>query len=267
MRRQLSSSIAVHLRFYRRNRLLWIVALVMLLMASISLAFSLFMYSDAQKFSQLTTTFQTLNGFAFVFTPLLGIFVVSSHLRNKCTKVVFSKPCLPETWLASCFLSAALVSAALYGLIVIGVLGASVMWGIPVQSGFLFGAVREFLVASIALGYAILLTTAMHPIAAVLVALVMEEKTWYGMKFVLMASAAHGHASPFARAATWLVDGVYYAVPMVDPYGERVKQVYGAMRASGADWLYLLYTAAYALTAIVFFQLASCWILRRRALA
>ena len=88
MREQLISSTRVHLRFYRRNRLLWAVAFIMLMMASITLAFSLFMYSDAQKFVRLTGMFRTLNGYAFVFAPLLGLFVVSSHLRNKQIKIV-----------------------------------------------------------------------------------------------------------------------------------------------------------------------------------
>jgi ABC-type transport system involved in multi-copper enzyme maturation permease subunit len=266
MRRQLLSSVAVHLQFYRRNRLLWIIGLVMLLMASISLTFSLFVYSDAKKFTQLTGTFQTLNGFAFTFTPLLGLFVVSSHLRGKQIKVIFTKPCLPETWLASCFVSAAAVSAALYGLILAFVLTASVASGIPVQSGFVFVTLREFLIALVALSYIMLLATAVHPVAAVLIILVMEEKAWYGMKFMLAASATSGHTPALARVGNVLVNAVYYVVPMLDPFSKQLATVYSSMRASGGDWLYLVYTAAYGLAAGLFFYLTSAWVLRRRAL-
>jgi hypothetical protein len=242
------------------------VAFIMLMMASITLAFSLFMYSDAQKFAQLTGMFRTLNGYAFVFAPLLGLFVVSSHLRNKQIKIVVTKPCSPETWLASCLLSAALMSAAVYALILVLVLAASLAWGIPLQSGFLFGAVREFCVAMVALAFIVPLATLVHPVAAALIALFFEEKVWYGMKFMLTAYTTSGHPGLATRVGNWVVNGIYYAVPMFDPFNERVEHVYRSMRASGGDWLYVLYTAGYAVAAGLFCYLLSSRILRRRAL-
>jgi hypothetical protein len=93
-----------------------------------------------------------------------------------------------------------------------------------------------------------------------------EEKVWYGMKFMLTAYTTSGHPGLGTRVGNWMVNGIYYAVPMFDPFSERVEQVYRSMRASGGDWLYVLYTAGYAVVAGLFCYLLSCRILRRRAL-
>src|SRR5258708_15617672 len=80
--------------------------LVFLLLTGLSSLPPLFMHSGVQSFNALRQIFSVLNGFLLFFSGGLGLFIISSHLRSRSLKMVFTKPCSPALWLISAFLSA-----------------------------------------------------------------------------------------------------------------------------------------------------------------
>jgi hypothetical protein len=264
---QLRANVGVLLKFYARNRLLLVVALLLLVLAALTVSASLVYGSTSAHFDIIAEAVSTLNGYALVLSAALGLFAISSHLRQRSVKMVLTKPCLPEVWIASVFLSGLAVAALLYALNVVFGVGLSLLWGVPVQTGLYFLAAEGLLKAAIALGYLSFLTTVFHPVLAILVALVFNESTFYGLRMMLLTAIKTTGGNPVLPLLEWATYGLYMVLPAYDPYGKETATVADSLRASGADWLLLARTAGYSATALALFFLLTVWALRRRNLA
>jgi ABC-type transport system involved in multi-copper enzyme maturation permease subunit len=109
----LRANILADFAFFRRSRLLLAFMLLFLLLTGLQSLPPLFANSGVQSFNALQQIFSELNGFLLVLCACLGLFIISSHLRNRSLKMVFTKPCPPALWLLSAFLSAVIVSLLL----------------------------------------------------------------------------------------------------------------------------------------------------------
>jgi hypothetical protein len=196
----------------------------------------------------------------------LGLFAVSAHLRERSVKLVLTKPCLPETWLASIFLAAILVTFAIYGFVALGAAALSWIWEIPWQSGFLLMAVESACQAVIQMAFLTCLAVAFHPVVAVLMALFFNEGAIYQLKFLLTGGIASGGDTPGLTLATVLCDTLYMVLPMISPFEKELDSVRMSLRATGGDWLTLLGVLGYTAFVTVFLFLLSDYLLRRKNL-
>jgi hypothetical protein len=256
----------VHLRFYARNRLLLAFGLVMLLMFGITLVPMLLFESSSDRFNMLRSITSQMGGYALVFTASLGLFAVSSHLRNRNVKLVLTKPCTPEIWLASIFLSALVVALVIYALLALAAAALSWLWGIPWQWGFVFVALDGACRALIQMSFLTCLATAFHPVVAVLIALFFNEGIFYQLKYLLSGAIAAQGGTASLLTASVLCDALYLVMPMAEPLSSRTESVYSSLRASGGDWLKLGITLGYSLLLTAFFYLVSDLLLRRKRL-
>src|SRR2546425_12254030 len=103
----LRANVLANFAYFRRSRLLIAFALVFLLLTGLTSLPTFFINSSVQNFNSLQEIYSTMNVFLLLFAAGLGLFVVSSHLRNRSLKMVFTKPCSPAVWLLSAFISAA----------------------------------------------------------------------------------------------------------------------------------------------------------------
>lgn len=266
MRKQLVGHLRALFKFYRRSRLLLAIGLVYLGWIGVSLILSATMRSGTGRFELVRLLFDQLNGFATLLTGALGLLVISSHLRDKSLKIVFTKPAPPDLWLAACVLSAATVSLAVHALTLALVLGLSLVWGVPIQTGFMLLSAHGFLSALVLLGFIVFLTMAVHPAIAVLLVLLLREPTFYWLRFTLAARIA-GDWSTFY----WLLERACYAIyvvlPSFEPYADKLEGVSRSLRASADDARIVLYSAGYALACLAFFYSLSAWLLRRKDLS
>ncbi len=263
---QLLLNTRVHLRFFARNRLLLAFGLVMLLLFGVTMVPMVLFESSSDRFNLLRSITGQMSGYALVFTASLGLFAVSSHLRNRNVKMVLTKPCLPETWLASIFLSALLVAAGIYTLLAVAAAALSWFWGIPWQWGFVYVAVDGACRAVIQMSLLTCLATAFHPVVAVLIALFFNEATFYQLKFLVAGAMAADGGKPWLTAASILCDAFYMVLPMADPLADRTQNVYQALRAGGIDWLNLGITLGYSVLLSAFLFVVSDYLLRRKRL-
>ena len=264
---QLRAHVGAHLRFFRRNRLLLAVAGVFLLVTGLTLMGALLFSSSASRFESIRQVSETLGGFARLLVPAMGLFLVSSHLRNRSLKMVFTKPATPELWLLSGLLAAMLVGLALHVLVAGRSVVLSLAWGVPVQAGYVFTALDSFFRSAIMLGYLSFLAVALHPVVAVLLVLIFNESAFYGLMFMMEAAiqATGGNrALPVLRE---IFRAVYMVLPMSSPLGKRSLDVGRSLRVAGEDWRTLLYRAGYTLVVLAFFYLVSTMALRRRNLS
>lgn len=264
---QIRANVRVLLKFYARNRLLLVVALILLVLSALTVSESLVYGSTAAHFDIIAEAVSTLNSFGLVLSAALGLFAISSHLRHRTVKMVLTKPCLPEVWIASVFLSALAVTAMLYGVNLLFGIGLSLAWRVPIQSGLFFLAVEGFLRAAIVLAYLSFLTLVLHPIVATIVAVVFNESTFDGLRTMFLTAIKTTGGNPLLPAFETISNVIYMVLPTFSPYGDRTTAVSESLRASASDWLVLARTAGYSATALGLFFLLAVWAIRRRNLA
>lgn len=255
-----------HLRFFRRNRLLLAVALIFLLFFGLSLVNSLFFETSGGHFSTLLEVSGSLNGMLRFLVPALGLLLIWSHLRERSLKMVLTKPCTPETWLASGLLTAIAISAGLHLAVFLITQGLSLAWGVPLQSGFAFVSLESFVSSVIALSYLSLLTMLFHPVVALLVLSILNEESLYGLKFMVDVGVKAYPGNVLFKALEKLCDALYYAVPTFHPFRDRFQAVFTSYRTTPEEWLFLAAGTGYAALAAVVLFLLSDLVLRRKPL-
>jgi hypothetical protein len=262
---QLRATIGVNLKFFGRNRLLLGIGALFLALMALPFAASVLTESLTQKFNLLRMLYDELDMVATVFTAGIGLFVISSHLRNKSLKLVFTKPCLPETWLASAFLSVMLASAALFLAAFAITAGLGVVWHVPFQAGLVFVSIEAFFRSLILVAYLMFLATAVHPVIAVLTLAMFNESTFEGLRF-LLAARAQGSGGGHVAVLQWACDSLYFLLPALAPFRGKTEAIHASLRVASGDWLYLLGVGAYAAVVLVLFFLLSTAVLRRKQL-
>ncbi len=261
-----AANVLVHFRFFRRNRLLLAVALVFLLFFGLSMLGAILWGTSGGRFAQLQGFSMGLNQLVQFLTPALGLVLIWSHLRDRNLKMVVTKPCPPEIWLLSGLLTAAAISWVLHLGVFLVTQALSLAWGLPLQGGFAFVGLDSFVRSLISLGYLSLLAMLFHPVLALLLISLLNESSLYGLKYMLsVGSKAHPGNLLFAALGR-LCDALYFLVPMIRPFAEQTKDVYSSLRATPADWLYLLSAAGYAGLVTGVFALLCLLVLRRRSL-
>ena len=263
---QLLANIAVDLKFFRRNRLVLAMAIVFVAITLLYITASLMWGSSSGRFEIVSTVFHQLSYFTSIFTAGLGLVLVSTQVRSKNIKLVLTKPCSPRIWLSSAFLSALGVAMVLHVANLVVAVGLSLIWGLPVQNGFVFLTVVTFVRSAIVLAYLVFLTMLFHPVIAVLFSIVFTEMTFYGLRMATLTGikATGGNILlPVIEKGSYLV---YMLLPMTSPYADKYGDVEMTFRASPEMWMSALYAAGYAATIILIFYFGSLRILERKNL-
>jgi len=261
-----TANVWAHLTFFRRNRLVLVISIIMLVVMCLSMLPSLFFLSSNKHFEIITTIFKELNMFAYLLTGGLGMFLVASHLRARNIKMVVTKPCPPEVWLITGFIAAGLISLFLHAGVLCLSLLLSVAWGVPVQSGFLFLSIDSFNSSIILLSYLVFLTMVMHPVLAVIITLIFNEGAFYGLMTIF------GIANKMDAGGSWSIIGyyiaktVYFLTPMTDPLAGKHIGVSYSFKTVPSDWVSLGESFLYGLAVCGMFYFLSCLFLRRKTL-
>jgi ABC-type transport system involved in multi-copper enzyme maturation permease subunit len=262
----LKANILTDIAYYRRSRLLLAFLLVFLLMTGLSSLPPLFADSSVQSFNALQGIYTTLSEFLLLFAGGLGLFVISSHLRNRSLKMVFTKPCSPAVWLASAFLAAVVVSLVLNGV----VLGTAVLisygFHLPVRGALLFISLDTFIASVGIVAYLMLLGMVMHPAIAATFALIFNAGLFYDAQTWSTAVIRSGNSSLAVRGLNDLFHYLYLLLPMVRVFGEKTQDIYNTFRVAPGEWKLLFYSFGYALAVSTFCYLLALLALHRKKL-
>jgi ABC-type transport system involved in multi-copper enzyme maturation permease subunit len=250
--------------YYRRSRLLLAFMLVFLLLTGLSSLPPLFTDSGVQTFNALQGIFSELNVFLLLFAGGLGLFIISSHLRNRSLKMVFTKPCTPAVWLASAFSSAVAVSLLLNGIVLASIVALSLGWHVPVRAGLLFVSADTFIASVGIIAYLMLLGTLMHPAMAVTFALIFNADMFYDAQFWAQALIRSGNSSLFVRIIERVFHCLYLLLPMVHAFGKKTEGIYTSLRVMHGEWKYLLFSLGYALALSAFCYFVALFALQRK---
>ena len=266
MKQQLIATIKTNLLFYRRNGVLIGVGLFLLFFYGLSMLPFVFFTSSTQRFEIVKRTFINLNDFIIVFTGLLGLLTLSYHRSNRCLKMIFTKPCLPETWLLGTFISAMVFSLILYGIIFLIAFLSFPLFGVSFTQGLLYLSFYHFLIGLNVYAILTFLTIIMHPILAAIVALLMNEGTFYGLLTLVMGGLK---ASPDNRLLVFLkyiFYSIYFVVPQYSPFKADLQEVYETFRVTSPDLTYLFYALIYTLIFSSFCFFLTTYVLKKKRL-
>lgn len=262
---QLLANVDTNLKFFRRNKILLGATLLYLAITGLSLIPGFIFGSLSKHFEILKHLNDSLASTVTVFTALMGLLYLASHFRNRNVKMVFTKPCSPEIWLAALVIAAAAVSLALNLLVVVISAALFAIWGIPFQSGLIFVTIANYLSGLVIFAFVVFLATSMPPVLAVIVALVANESSFYFLRTIVAAGLREG-----GGVALTMLDKVLYVVYMVVPsyslFEHRNEGVFQTWRVQAHDWLPLLYTTLYTCAIVTLFYLLALVVLKRKSL-
>jgi ABC-type transport system involved in multi-copper enzyme maturation permease subunit len=260
----LRANILANFAYYRRSSLLLAFMLVFLLLTGLSSLPPLFMHSGVQSFDTLRHIFSVLNGFLLFFAGGLGLFIISSHLRSRSLKMVFTKPCSPALWLVSAFLSAVAVSLLLNSIVLGCAAALSLGWHLPVRAGLLFVSVDTFVASVGIIAYLMLLATLVHPAIAVTLALIFNAGLFLEFQQWAQVVIRSGNSSLALRALERLFHYIYLLIPMVYAFGKKTEPIYSSLRVVHSDWKYLLYSFGYVVVLAAFCYSLALFALQRK---
>jgi hypothetical protein len=261
---QLRANIETDLKFFRRNKILLGATLLYLAFTALMLIPSIIFGSLSKHFDILKTLHDSLGNTVTVFTALMGLLYMASHFRSRNVKMVLTKPCTPETWLASLIIAAAAVSLVLnlVAAAISGVLFA--VWGIPFQGGLIFVTLDNYLSGLVIFAFVVFLATSMPPVLAVIVAIIASESTIYWLRTIVAAGidANVGGLNTLDK----LLYGIYMILPSYSLFHHQSETVFETWRVAPRDWLPLLYAAVYTVATMTLFYLLTLVVLRRKSL-
>lgn len=264
MLEQLRANTRVNLKFYRRNRLLAGVAILFIAVSLLYVGGSILFSTSTGRFDLTRELFDQLTWFAFIFVAAVGLVLVAVQVRGKAVKLIFTKPCPPDTWLASAFLSAVTLAACLYGAILLVMVALSMVWRFPFQTGFIFMSAELFFEAIVAMSYLTFLSMVMHPVIAIMIAVIFNESIFFAIRTGLIAaikSTGGNIILPLLEKLTYLL---YVLTPMFSPYDEEIQGIKQTLRVPVGQWKFLAYSGAYAIALTSLFYLLTLLALKRK---
>jgi hypothetical protein len=250
--------------FYRRSRLLLAFAILFVLLTCLSALPAIFSESGVESFRSLQGIFSELNGMLLFLAGAVGLFMISSHLRSRCLKMVFTKPCTPCVWLGSAFLSAVLVSLFLNGVILASTVVLSVIWHVPVRAALIFISTDNFITSVGIIAYLMLLAMLLHPALAVTFILIFNAELFYDFQVWTQGAIRAGNSSLYLRILEKVFHLFYLVLPMVNAYGKKMEKVNVSLRVADGEWKYLLYSLGYVLALSAFCYFLALLALQRK---
>jgi hypothetical protein len=258
------ANVLANFAYYRRSRLLIAFLLISLLLTALQCLPALFTDSGVQAFNTLQGIFSTLNLYLLLLAGCLGLFIISSNLRSRSLKMVFTKPCPPSVWLASAFVSAVAISLLLNLTVLGGAVVLSFCWHLPIRAGLVFISVDTFLASVGIIAYLTLLASLVHPAIAVTFAVIFNAGAFYDMQLWTRSTIHSGNSSVSLRILDRLFYYLYILLPMFHAFEKRTEGIYSSMRVLHGEWKYLLYSFGYVLALSAFCYLVALSALQRK---
>jgi ABC-type transport system involved in multi-copper enzyme maturation permease subunit len=262
---QLRANFDTDIKYFRRDRILLGAGLLYMVITGLSLIPAIVFVSSTQHFDIIKSLHDSLSTAVTVVVALMGLLFMSSHFRNRSVKMVLTKPCTPETWVAALLLAAAAISLVLHLAVaaITGLLFAA--WGLPFQAGLVFVTVDKFLGDLVVLAFVVFLATAMSPVLAAIVAVIANEGVFHALRTIVSAGL-ESSAGTALSALDKILYVAYMAVPSYSFVRHRSEVVFDTWRVQPEDWPTLLYGVAYSCAVVTLFYLLTLIVLRRKSL-
>lgn len=262
------ANLVADLILYRRNRLIALVAIFMGIIWGTMLIPSFLFMSVRDKFQIIQMLVEQSQWFVLIFVGALAVMTLSYNFNQRCFKMVITKPCPVEVWLAAHLAALLLVSAILHLILLGTALILFEIWHIPLQGGVFYLVCESFVRVALVVSVVTFLISVMHPFLAVVLMLLAHEDTF--LNLLTWISAAEVEATKFWAKVGYIVAegvvyGLYLIVPSYSLMSDVAANVHRTWRMGWGDIPPLVWGVLYALIAgICFFALSALALRRRR---
>ena len=263
----LKANVITHLRFCARNRLVLVFGLLVAGVTALSVLPSFFMVTKNSRFDIVLSLFNTLSGFMTVLLGVIALLLVWYHRHQRCVKLVFTKPCTPETWVFSHYLTGMVLYAGGMALTLALTVVLMGVWGLPWQWGLLPAILWQFLGVASVFSCLMALSTVMHPILALFALLVFSDRLFYQLVVLCRAGAESAGSLGLGTLLYGLEKlclGLYLIVPGGHLFGERLSRLTSGFRMPAEDWLYLLGDTAYTALFVLLMYMVTVLALKKQ---
>lgn len=263
------SNLAVNMRFFKRNKLLFGIGIFIVLIPALFSIPGFLISSSGNRLNSVLRIYSQMSDFALVLGPGTVLLFFSHHIRGRVLKMVFTKPFTPETWLLIGFSSSALISMIVFSLAVLLCESLLLLWGLSFQWGLLYMALKDFSHALMWIFYVGFLAVIFHPAIALLFVFFFREESFYYVKRIL-EGLVREKWTPFSevliKGLKALVDLIYFLLPTFTPYRDQTAGIYSNLRLTPAAVKYLFLSLNYAVVVSFFFYFLSVIFLKRKRL-
>jgi hypothetical protein len=195
---------------------------------------------------------------------IAAIMIVYNPIKDRTVKMIITKPCLPEEWAASSFLTVNLISVTLHVIILLFVFLIYALHpgavGIDLST-YLYMWISSVIAVMIFSSLILFLTFFMPPVLAVIVMLLMNN-----VFIVRLMDFCFNYTGNIVAAIFYKIAGGFlYIVYLVAPYFSTENMAQAAQSAD-KDWPHLLTFAVYGFVTLGFYYLLSVFTVKNRNL-
>lgn len=257
---QIKANIKTNFKFYARNKMLIGVVIVLVFIFAVSALPAYFLNSEGRHLGNIHMIFSRMSFFATIATSLLGLLVASHHITNRSVKMVFTKPCTPDIWLLSCFLSAIILSTLMFLVIFAVTWVMSTTWAVPFQWEILFMTIHNFSKAITWMSYIMLVGMFLHPVLTVLFVLIINEFTFAWLKLIPTGNSGG------SKVFSFIADAGYMIMPSYQMFSEEMGYRANSFNIAQSGWQYLGLSVGYTAALTILCYLLSICLIRRKRL-
>ena len=264
--KQIRANVVVNLKFFARSKLFIGLMIGATLFMALSYVPMLVFQTTARHFDSLKHAVSLLDMVIFLMGALMALIYMPTHQRDRNVKMTLTRPCSPDIWVASLFVSIALSLAVAYLALWIVSLGISFYLDVPVYSGLFFWLFYSFIQSLLIASYLVLLTSVMNPILAAIIAYLLNPSilnAFYSYAIAAVKSYPDSSIFPFLSS---ILKTLYYAVPDYNPQNSDLKRALDSLRFEAEEISALFSAGAYALAITVFAFILTCIAVRGKRL-
>lgn len=269
MYNKLIINIKNNLKLYKRSKLLIVLGIIFFCFYGLITLPTLFMASSSSKLNVILKILNSFNGFSTIFLVILMLVGLISPIKNRSLKMIITKPCLPEIWLLSNYISAIFIAFLLNLVIFLIVSGLFLLWDMPFQWGLVYIFLHRFFQAIVLLSYITLLALAVDTWGAVVFGIFLTERFFFffsNMFLALKDSVTNNFGKGILLVFQKIFYFIYFLLPVSEPYSKETGTVSRSLRLVSSDWKYLAFSLLYTILISVFLYLLSAEFLNKKRL-
>ncbi|RMH54137.1 MAG: hypothetical protein D6679_14150 [Candidatus Hydrogenedentota bacterium] len=267
MKKRFLSNVKLQILFLVRNRLLLVLAFFFSVMP-LFFIIPFFLFTSANlDFDFVRTLVEVADGLIFLILLIAAAMSLDHHKRQRLLKMVFTRPCSAENYLAANLAALLFVGSLAYLLLFAGGCAFLFWKGVPFPTAFPVVILNKIFSLAIALSWVLLLGTFIHPALVLMAFLFLNEQSFYQLAVVAKGVAqtlAHPWGKLAARTVSAISHAIYVILPSFVPlrrFQETLERTYRWEDGTGAA---LLYIFAYTLATVIFCHRTASAILRRQ---
>jgi len=210
--------------------------------------------SGLEKFDIIKNFSSQFSSLSMFFSAALALIVLATPLKNRSAKMVFTKPCPPELWVLSGYLSVFLVLFILQLFCLMVSVVLFFLWNVPFQWGVFFVFFYRLFRSMLVVSYIIILSVCVSQPEAVFLVLFFNSWNFYFFTKVVSYKLILREIFYF----------IYMILPVYSPFKDKIGSVFSSYNFTSSDLKYLLFTFVYTFVFFVFSWLLTIAIIKRK---